>query len=135
MTSSTLASEFVTDTMALVLRMESRKLGTVARSILESVEAGKVRVFVPSMVFAEILYLAEGGKINTSLSAVQGYLQKYPNCREHPMDIAVVRSAAEITDIPELHDRLIAGSARLLNLQLITNDPAIQASAFVKTIW
>ncbi len=51
------------------------------------------------------------------------------------MSLAVIQSAAQITDIGELHDRLIAGTARLLDLDLITNDPVIQASAFVKTIW
>ena len=40
-----------------------------------------------------------------------------------------------ITDIPELHDRLIAATARIHNVELITNDPVIQASAFVRTIW
>ncbi len=39
------------------------------------------------------------------------------------------------TDIPELHDRLIAGAARALKMELLTDDFAIQASAFVKTVW
>jgi predicted nucleic acid-binding protein len=79
MKSSTLASEFVTDTMGLVLRIEKRRLS--------------------------------------------------------PMNLDVIHSAAQITDIPELHDRLIAGTARFLNLELITNDPVIQVSHFVKTVW
>jgi len=37
--------------------------------------------------------------------------------------------------VRELHDRLIAGVARLLSLQLITNDLSIQASSFVRTLW
>jgi predicted nucleic acid-binding protein len=51
------------------------------------------------------------------------------------MSFAVVQSAAQITDIRELHDRLIAGTARLLDLDLITNDPTIQASDLVRTVW
>jgi hypothetical protein len=47
----------------------------------------------------------------------------------------VLQSAAQITDIRELHDRLIAATARLLDVALITNDPVIHASAFVKTVW
>ena len=70
-----------------------------------------------------------------SLSDLADYLQKYPKYREYSMNLAVVQSAAQITDIGELHDRLIAGTARLLDVALITNDPVIQASAFVKTIW
>jgi len=40
----------------------------------------------------------------------------------------------EMTDIPELHDRLIAGTARHLNLPLITNDPELLDSTFVKCV-
>jgi predicted nucleic acid-binding protein len=51
------------------------------------------------------------------------------------MSFDVICAAAQITDIPELHDRIIAGTARLLNLELITNDPVIRASQFVKSVW
>ncbi len=87
------------------------------------------------MVFAEILYLSEKRRIGFSFSAVAEYLKRFPDYREYPMSLSVAQSTSEITDIPELHDRLIAGTARLLNLDLITNDPVIQASTFVRTIW
>jgi len=135
MSSSIPASEFVTDTMGLVLRIERRKLGQTAKSIFEAVEAGSVTVYAPALVFAEILYLSEKQRIGVSLQAVATYLEQFPNYKELPMSLAVIQSAAEITDIPELHDRLIAGTARSLNLDLITNDPTIQASAFVRTVW
>ena len=47
----------------------------------------------------------------------------------------VLASAADITDIPELHDRLISATAKLLDLELITNDPMMEISAFVTTAW
>jgi predicted nucleic acid-binding protein len=135
MSSSTLATEYVTDTMGLVLRIEERKLGPVAKAIYDEIESGSVSIYVPAMVFAEILYLSEKRKIEITLNEVGEYLKKFPNCREYPMSLAVIQSSATITDIGELHDRLIAGTAHLLNLALITNDPEIQASEFVKTIW
>ncbi len=51
------------------------------------------------------------------------------------MSFSVIQSSAKITDIKELHDRLIAGTSLYLDLPLITNDPEIQASEFVNTIW
>ena len=51
------------------------------------------------------------------------------------MSVAVVQSAAQMFDIPELHDRLIAGTACLCDVALMTHDPVIQASASVKTVW
>lgn len=55
--------------------------------------------------------------------------------KEYPLNFDVIKSAARITDIRELHDRLIAGTSLFLNLPLITNDPVIQASEFVDTVW
>lgn len=122
--------------MALVLRIERRKLGPTVKSIFNAVElGGKVTVYVPTMVFAEILYLSEKQKISISLNEVADYLSRHTNYKEYPLSFAVIQSVSQITDIRELHDRLIAGTARLLNLDLITNDPIIQASAFVKTVW
>lgn len=82
-----------------------------------------------------MLYLSEGGKITTTLAEVGEALKKYPCWREFPMSFATHEATAQISDIPELHDRLIAGVARLLNVELMTNDPMIRASQFVKTVW
>lgn len=135
MNDSTLTSKFVVDTMGLVLRIEQRRLGPMVRPIFDAAESGNATIYVPSMVFAEILYLSEKRRIDLSLCTVVDYLKRFPNCKEYPQSLAVIQSAARITDIPELHDRLIAGTAQLLNLALITNDPIIEASTFVKTVW
>jgi predicted nucleic acid-binding protein len=135
MTSSTPRNEFVADSMAMVLRLEKRKLGQRAKSVMGAVERGEAVLHVPGIVFAEIMYLSERGRIRASLADVAAYMEQHPKCREYPLSLAVAQCAAEITDIPELHDRLIAGTARLLGVELITTDPVIQASEFVKTIW
>jgi len=108
--------------MGLVLRIERRKLGPTAKSVFDSVESGNATVYVPALVFAEILYLSERQRIGLSLHRVADYLKQFSNCKGYPMDFAVIQSAAQITDIPELHDRLIAGTARFLNFDLITNE-------------
>ena len=59
----------------------------------------------------------------------------HPDFVEYPLNLRVVRAAQQITDIPELHDRLIAATAKALDTKLITNDLKIQASSFVQTIW
>jgi predicted nucleic acid-binding protein len=135
MTDSTLTNEFAMDTMGLVLRIERRRLGSTVRVIFDAAEAGHVTVYVPAMVFADILYLSEKRKIDMSLRDVAEHLTQHPKYQVYPMNVAVVQTAAQITDIRELHDRLIAGTARLLDRALITNDPIIQASAFVQTVW
>lgn len=135
MTSSILVNDCVTDTMALVLRLEGRKLGAVAQQAFAQAEAGKASVFIPAMVFAELLYLAEKKRIGVTLTDVVAYLGRYPACKEYPLTLAVVEAANQITDVPELHDRLIAGTACQLKLALVTNDPVLRASTWVQTVW
>ena len=76
MIGSTHASEFITGTMGLVLRIERRKLGSIAKSIFDGVELGNAIVYVPALVFAEILSLSEKQRISLSLGAVTDYLKQ-----------------------------------------------------------
>lgn len=135
MTNATLADSYVADTVAFVLRIEQRRLGEQAQALFAAMEAKQITIVVPGMVFAEILYLNERGRISASLQDVVAYMQQHSHCQEYPLSQAVVDAAAQIQDIPELHDRLIAATARLLNVALITNDHKTQESQFVQTVW
>lgn len=128
-------SSFVVDTMAVVLHLEKRRTGQRVKAILDASLRGEVTVFLPGVVFAEILYLSEKKRITATLPEVRRLLNQNPTIEEFPLTFAVVSAASEITDIPELHDRLIAGTARSLGLPLLTNDPRIQGSRFVQTLW
>lgn len=130
-----LASEYATDTMGLILWLEKRRMSAQAQAIFMAAEAGQTVVRIPGMVFAEVLYLSEKGRIGLSLSDVAIQLQRFPHFRECPLSQAVIETAGTISDIRELHDRLIAATALWLNVALITNDSVIQSSAFVSTIW
>lgn len=127
--------KFVIDTVGLVLHLEKRKLEPAARAVLQETEDGQAIIFIPAMVFAEILYLSERQRINVSVADVSDYLAQQPNFIEHALNLSVIHAAQQITDIPELHDRLIAATAKVLDAKLITNDLKIQASSFVQTIW
>lgn len=128
-------SVYVADTMALVLRMEKRRMPPRARAIFEQAEQQLATIHVPGMVMAEIGYLAEKERIDTSLDDVKAYLKQFESVLEFPLHLEVVQRAFEISDVPELHDRLVAGTARLLDCEVITNDPKITASAFVRAVW
>jgi predicted nucleic acid-binding protein len=135
MTDSIPANKVVIDTMGLVLRIENRKLTPKVKQIFNYVETGQTTAFIPAIVFSEILYLSEKQRIGISIDDVKEYLKKYPNYIESPLNFSIILASARITDIRELHDRLIAGTALFLNLDLVTNDPVIQASNYVNTVW
>lgn len=135
MNNSILLSNYVADTMAIVIRIEKRKLGQQAKIIFEAAEQQSVNIFVPAIVFAEVLYLSERRKIGCSLESIELYFQQHTSIQELPMSFSVVQFCAKINDIPELYDRLIAATALSINAPLITNDPVIQSSQFIATVW
>ena len=135
MSNNSLPDKVVTDTIALVLWLEERRMGADAQAIFTALENGKVTVYIPAMVLAEILYLSERGRIKANLSVVQSHLKKYPQCQIAPLDWSIIHAAASLTDIPELHDRLIAATAFRLGIPLLTNDRVIAAAKNPNTLW
>ncbi len=128
-------NEYVADTVGIVLHLEKRKSGAAAKQAMIEAETGNVLIHIPAIVFAEILYLSEKSRISLSLADIKKHLSKFPNFRPCNLSFEIIETAETITDIPELHDRLIAATAKYLGFELITNDSKIQNSTFVKTIW
>jgi len=61
-------------------------------------------------------------------------LLKSRNYQFEPLGLEILKTASQINDIPELHDRLIAATARYFNIPIITNDPDIMSSKFVECL-
>lgn len=78
--------------------------------------------------------------LNACLSILDKKEQKHLNQEiedykeKHPF-FYIVKSSFAIKYIPELHDRLIAGTANYKDCSVITNDPKIKNSEFVDTVW
>lgn len=128
-------NKYISDTMAFILRLEKRKMPKKVKEIFIQAEKGNVEIAIPAMVFAEVAYLSERNRIETTLGKTKNYLEKYPAITECPMSISTVQQAFEIDDIPELHDRLIAAAAKEFGIPILTNDPDIQNSKYVQVIW
>lgn len=127
--------KYVIDTQALIKFMNGVKvISTIVDEILRKTDAGENIIVIPSVVIFEIAYLYEKKRIPVSVTDIEGIISGSLNYIEEPLTLDVIKSAFEISDIPELHDRLIAGTARHLDLPLITNDPVILRSTFVKSV-
>ncbi|MGB3181678.1 MAG: PIN domain-containing protein [Cyclobacteriaceae bacterium] len=126
---------YVCDTMALVLWLENRKLPQAIRFIFTEIIHERARLLIPAMVLAEIGYLSEKGRIGLTLYDITLWTEKLSTVEVAAVSSAVTNQAFVITDIPELHDRIIAATAAEYSAPLLTNDPKIKASKFVKTIW
>ena len=128
-------AKYVSDTMALVLYLEQRKMPEQAKKIFLSAEKGEVEIFIPGIVMAEIGYLSGRGRIDTTLNDLQRLIEDHQSFKEKPLTLRDIQSAFSIDDIPELHDRLIAGTAKDMGVIVITNDPLLEKSTHIDTIW
>jgi len=128
-------NKYVTDTQAIIKFINGQKvISSKVTSIFKDADKGKNIIIIPSIVLFEIGYLHEKSRIPVSINDMENIIRVSVNYLEEKLSIDIIKTAFEITDIPELHDRLIAGTARYLDIPLITNDPAILKSRFVKTI-
>jgi predicted nucleic acid-binding protein len=128
-------NRYVTDTQALIKFLNGKKvINDIIDSIFRKADEGENIIVIPSVVLFEIGYLHEKQRIPISVTDIKAVLEDSVNYREERLSIEIIESSFEIRDIPELHDKLIAGTARYLNLPMITNDPVILASRFVNCI-
>jgi len=52
-----------------------------------------------------------------------------------PVNADVVLASAGVDDVPELHDRILVGTAKWLGVPILTGDRVIRASRHIQTIW
>jgi predicted nucleic acid-binding protein len=127
-------SSYVTDTQGLVKFMMGQKvINDAAHHAYLSADKGEATIIIPAVVLMEVMYLFEKNRIKIGLLQTEDLMESQ-NYQFEPLSIEILKTASEINDIAELHDRLIAATARHLDLPLITNDPVIMKSKFVQIL-
>ena len=127
-------SNYVTDTQGLVKFMMGKKvINDAAHQAYLSADKGEATIIIPAIVLMEVMYLFEKNRIEIGLLQTEDLMESQ-NYQFEPLSFEILKTAAEIDDIPELHHRLIAATARHLDLPLITNDPVIGRSKFVQIL-
>ncbi|MCU0246524.1 MAG: type II toxin-antitoxin system VapC family toxin [Bryobacter sp.] len=129
----------VADTHALLWYLADHpRLSPKAKAVFEDAARRGARVGISAISLAEIVYLAEKGRIPPAnaevllrtISAGDSLLQ------EIPLDSAIV---ARLTDVPrelvpDLPDRVIAATGVFLGIPVLSRDRKITASG-IETIW
>jgi PIN domain nuclease of toxin-antitoxin system len=128
---------YVSDTQCLLWYMtQDRRLPKMARMAFQQAKEGATQILVPSIVLVEAVFLAERQRVPRPLLNQFMALSDAPDAgvRVVPLDLAVARAVRDFgpSAVPELADRIIAATARALNLPLLTTDPAIAASGLVQ---
>lgn len=129
----------VADTHTVIWYLyDDPRLSESARRLIEESASTEDQIGVSAVTLAEMVYLGEKGRIQAeALGRVLAALDE-PEAvlRELPLDRAVVAvmSTVDRNEVPDLPDRIIAATARLYEVPVISRDRRIHAST-VDTIW
>jgi PIN domain nuclease of toxin-antitoxin system len=132
-------SDYVTDTHALLWHLTNdSRLSATAQSIFTDADSGMHRIYIPTIVLVEVVYLAEKMRIDPSLvDTLMNLLATSTNYVEAALDANVVQSLRAISrgHVPDMPDRIIAATACYLGVPLISRDAAISAATGMNVIW
>jgi PIN domain nuclease of toxin-antitoxin system len=129
----------VLDTHTVLWYLEdSQDLSANARSAIEERISAGHSVYVSAISLVETVYLAERGRLTlTALERLESALrQAGSGLLVAPIDIEVVSALQKISRdlVPDMPDRIIAGTALYLGVPLITRDRRLQ-TAGLNTVW
>jgi len=120
------------------ISLPRKRLSVTARTTIEEIAAEGNQVAFSSITLAEIVYLSERGRINsTTLDLLLREVESDDALLvEIPFDrnIALTLRQVDRSQIPDLPDRIFAATALYLNVPVISRDRRIQLSS-IDTIW
>ena len=127
--------DYVTDTHSLVWYFtDDQRLGKNALIAFErTVTSGTV--IVPSIVLAEIMFIARKGRVTLSFDDTLTKIEESDNYSIAPLDEDILKEANRIEPNLEMHDRLIVATALFYKTELITKNDVIKEAGIIKTIW
>jgi PIN domain nuclease of toxin-antitoxin system len=127
---------YVVDTHALIWYLiNDRKLGKRAAAIFAAAERGETWLVISAVVVAEMYYANKKNKWFADFDAAYQQLRATPYFRFVDFASDHVLDFDKNVNVPEMHDRIIAGLARRIGAPLLTSDPQITAANIVKIVW
>jgi len=135
----TITIRVVADTHALLWYLyNDPRLSTTALTFLETTEKAGDQIAISSIMLAEMVYLIEKARIQpTAFERVTAALdQPDTSLVEIPFDRPIAQAMRQIErdQVPDFPDRIIAATAKYLDVPVISRDRKIRSSD-VSTIW
>jgi PIN domain nuclease of toxin-antitoxin system len=123
---------FVTDTHSLIWHMtDDSRLSLKAKKIFD-----KEYIFIPCIIFFELLYLIEKKKIVSDFDSFLIMVASSKNYQIEPLCLPIIEKCKKIPreKVTDPWDRLIAATAMHLNFPLITRDKNLKEIG-IEVIW
>ncbi len=127
---------FVADTHALIWWFtDSPKLSQKASQIFEQCERGESIIFVPTIVVAELLSSFDKKRIAFNFKNLFKKIRNSENFVLIALDYTILEKMIILKEVPELHDKIIASTAKYLKVPIITKDGVLQNLPSIETVW
>jgi len=127
---------FVSDTHALLWWFtDSPRLSSKAAEVFEKCEKGEHIIFIPTIVIAESLSIFEKKRISYNFRNLFKIIVTSENFGLVALDYPILQKMVALKKIPELHDKIIAATAKHLKVPILTKDTTLQNLHSIITIW
>lgn len=107
----------------------------VRRQLFARLAPARATLLIPAIVLAEIVHTVERRRHDIDVNQALDRISEADNFRVLPFDLVATRALIDLTDIPEIHDRIIVAAARDFDAPLITRDQTITASGLAEVVW
>jgi PIN domain nuclease of toxin-antitoxin system len=135
-TSDQATPTYVLDTQGLYWYWtDPARLGPAAESAFRALEQRAAIGLIPTLVIAEIHYLTGKRGMPLSVDSILRLLDRAPALRLESLTRQHLTAFGRLSDIPEMHDRLIAAAGLLHDAVVVTRDPHIRAHPMIRTAW
>jgi len=129
-------NDFVTDTHALYWFLTGNtKLTPKTRKIFKQALIKSYTIWIPSIVLAELYWLLEKQNKGEMFLDLFQKLEQSEQFSFIDFKAEDVLNFPQLSEIPEMHDRIIVQVAHAFNIPCITKDRKIVSSKIIETVW
>ena len=128
---------YVTDTHSLIWYMiDDPRLSVKARKVFEEVDIGKNYMFIPCIIFFELLYLVKKKKLTVDFENFIRMVSSSRNYKVEPLCLPIIEKSKIIPreKVKDPWDRLIAATSMHLSFPLVTRDESLRKIG-LKVVW
>jgi len=125
----------VIDTHPLLwyLADDQKRLSSFADDAIRDAEEGETDILIPAIVIAEAIYVGEKYALSVDIQRLSELIREEPKFLVVSLSMPILEAMARIEPRMEMHDRIIAATARVFGATVITKDRAFEG--VVPTLW
>ncbi|MDH7578303.1 MAG: type II toxin-antitoxin system VapC family toxin [Bacillota bacterium] len=125
---------YVLDTHVLIWYFTgSKRLKRRLKELIDNVRSQGGRLLVPTIVLAEAMHIAEKGRVHFDFTEMYRLIKEEPEFEIVSFSPDILEESTQISNIPEIHDRIIVATAKFYQAGILTKDRVIRSSAEVET--